>query len=129
MILQKHMIYESLNWIDVERWLKFIEKIQDGYNPVSYHNKTHAADVAQTIYYFFINSEIDNLELFAMILASAIHDFEHPGYNNAYLVNTSHPLAIRYNDQSVLEMHHVAASFKVTWEWKYNFMIDLNEDM
>jgi hypothetical protein len=32
--------------VDLDKWLKFIDKIQQGYNPVAYHNATHGADVA-----------------------------------------------------------------------------------
>lgn len=57
--------------------------------------------------------ELDNVDLFSMILAGSIHDHEHPGYNNLYMINTSHEFAIWYNDLSVLENHHVASSFKL----------------
>lgn len=48
-----------------------------------YHNKTHAADVCQTVYYFLKDggmidiAKLSNLETTAMIIASACHDFEH----------------------------------------------------
>ncbi|KAJ3111938.1 High affinity cAMP-specific 3',5'-cyclic phosphodiesterase 7A [Phlyctochytrium bullatum] len=41
-------------------------------------------------------------EVFASVVASIIHDLDHPGVNNAYLINSSSSLAIRYNDQSVM---------------------------
>ena len=40
-------------------------------------------------------------DCFAAIVAAAIHDIDHPGVNNAYLINTSAELALRYNDQAV----------------------------
>jgi len=49
----------------------------------------------------------------SILIGGSIHDHEHPGFNNVYLVNTGNELAIRYNDQSVLENHHVASSFKL----------------
>ena len=33
----------------------------------------------------------------ALIVAGACHDYEHPGVNNAYLTETKHALAIKYN--------------------------------
>jgi len=50
-------------------------------------------------------------DMLAVITACLIHDFEHPGYSNQFVIRTKHPLAIRYSDQSVLENHHLAAAF------------------
>jgi hypothetical protein len=40
-----------------------------------------------------------------------IHDIDHPGRTNVYHVATKDPLAILYNDKSVLENHHVAFTY------------------
>ena len=53
------------------------------------------------------------LEVFAAILASSMHDVDHPGTTNQYLVATSSELALMYNDESVLENHHLAVAFKL----------------
>lgn len=45
-----------------------------------------------------------------MILGAAVHDYEHPGVNNTYLINSADKLAVRYNDESVLESHHIASA-------------------
>ncbi len=44
------------------------------------------------------------LEMFTLIFSAAVHDLRHPGVNNNFLVTTSHPLAVRYNDKSVSRM-------------------------
>jgi cGMP-inhibited 3',5'-cyclic phosphodiesterase A len=49
----------------------------------------------------------------SLLLAAAIHDFDHPGFTNNFLVTTGHQLAILYNDRSVLENHHVASAWKL----------------
>lgn len=41
------------------------------------------------------------LELMALYLAAAMHDFDHPGRTNAFLVTTHAPQAILYNDRYV----------------------------
>jgi len=48
--------------------------------------------------------------------AALVHDYEHGGLNNDFLVKTAHPLAITYSDQSPLEHHHVAAATRVFLE-------------
>ena len=46
-----------------------------------------------------------------MLLSAAIHDYEHPGTNNLFQMITYSEYALTYNDKSVLEMHHISASF------------------
>ena len=49
------------------------------------------------------NNDAFRLELFRFqLFAAAIHDYEHPGLNNNYLVKTRSDLALIYNDASVL---------------------------
>lgn len=45
------------------------------------------------------------------IVAAISHDVDHPGFNNQFLVATKDEIALLYNDQSVLENHHVAQTF------------------
>eukprot|EP00940_MAST-03C_sp_MAST-3C-sp2_P002386 g2386.t1 len=44
--------------------------------------------------------------VFAGGIAALLHDFRHMGVNNNFLVDTSHPVALRYSDDSVLERLH-----------------------
>jgi len=46
-------------------------------------------------------------------MSLTVHDFEHPGVNNVFLTKIQDPIAIRHNDISVLESHHIAASFEL----------------
>ncbi|XP_043200847.1 cAMP-specific 3',5'-cyclic phosphodiesterase 4C-like isoform X1 [Amphibalanus amphitrite] len=84
---------------------------------VSYHNRTHAADVVQSTSVLLRSPALETvftaLEELAALFASAIHDVDHPGLTNQYLVNTSSELALMYNDESVLENHHLAVAFKL----------------
>ncbi len=52
-------------------------------------------------------------QICATYYAALIHDFEHLGVNNDYLIKSFHPLAVMYNDISPLENHHVAAAVRV----------------
>jgi len=98
----------------------FTNKINTGYNQQnSYHNELHGSDVCQTVYSWMKVTKLEYLiyiepyEHLAFLTASLIHDYKHPGYNNAYMTNTMSDLAIIYNDKSILENMHIAEAFKV----------------
>mmetsp|Transcript_14930 Transcript_14930/g.14798 ORF Transcript_14930/g.14798 Transcript_14930/m.14798 type:complete len:110 (-) Transcript_14930:39-368(-) len=63
-----------------------------------------------------------------MILAAAVHDYEHPGLNNMFLINSKDTLALRYNDIGVLENHHIASSSALMKLEKYNIFSKLAPD-
>ena len=118
--------------VSIHRLLKYIKFIQAGYKNITYHNKTHAADLCQTFNYFLVNgglvnaAKMDKIEILSCLIAACIHDFEHPGVNNAFLVNMCDEKAIRHNDVSVLENHHVAASFDAMLTEDRNWACDFN---
>jgi hypothetical protein len=41
--------------------------------------------------------KLDDYEISSVLIACLIHDFKHPGITNMFLINTSHPIAIKYN--------------------------------
>jgi cAMP-specific phosphodiesterase 4 len=93
----------------------YFKAVEEGYNDpatVPYHNHIHAADVLANTFYFLtrpsVRSRLTELDLFVGCLAAAVHDYAHPGTNNAFAVATGHPLAMRYNDHAVLESMHVS---------------------
>jgi hypothetical protein len=61
----------------------FITTIEDGYHDVSYHNRIHAADVVQNVYFLLRTKSFPALltsdDIFACLLGAAIHDYQHPG--------------------------------------------------
>nr|CAH8859935.1 unnamed protein product [Trichobilharzia regenti] len=92
--------------------------IESRYNPSApFHNSIHALDVLHATYQLFQCNNLKNifsdLEMFAIYFACTIHDIDHPGLTNQYLINTNHELALLYNDISVLENHHLHVAFKM----------------
>ena len=72
-----------------------------------------------------IAENMSEMEHMSLLLAAAMHDYEHPGRTNAFLVDTQDPLAILYNDRSVLENHHAASSWKLLMEPQNDFITDV----
>ncbi|KAG5898657.1 hypothetical protein JTB14_005416 [Gonioctena quinquepunctata] len=97
-------------------WLTVIEANYHIEN--AYHNSTHAADVMQATAGFLdkdrMKSIMEPLDEATSLIAAAAHDVDHPGKSSAFLSNSSSPLAILYNDVTVLESHHAALTFKLT---------------
>jgi len=97
-------------------WLQMIEANYHGRNP--YHNSTHAADVLHASAFFCERDRVkeifDDLDQVACLLAAIVHDLDHPGFTNAFLINAGNHLAVLYNDVAVLENHHVSYAFHIT---------------
>jgi hypothetical protein len=89
----------------------------EGEDSVPFHNFRHAINVLHSLHVFLEAFEakqfFDDLEIFAMLLAAVCHDLQHPGRDNNFLKVTGHPIAERYNDVAVLEMHHCATTFAI----------------
>lgn len=68
----------------------------------AYHNKVHIADVLQSLYaHTLVGGGLQQLchgqplHLLAVLLAAIIHDADHPGVNNDFLVKSRHPIALK----------------------------------
>ncbi|XP_026814911.1 cAMP-specific 3',5'-cyclic phosphodiesterase isoform X5 [Rhopalosiphum maidis] len=104
--------------IPAKTFVAFMMTLEDHYakdNP--FHNSTHAADVVQSTNVLLNSPALESvftpLEITAALFAAAIHDVDHPGLTNQFLINSSSELALMYNDESVLENHHLAVAFKL----------------
>ncbi|XP_039614667.1 cAMP-specific 3',5'-cyclic phosphodiesterase 4D isoform X9 [Polypterus senegalus] len=107
--------------IPLDTFITYLMTLEDHYHTdVAYHNNIHAADVAQSTHVLLSTPALEavftDLEILAAIFASAIHDVDHPGVSNQFLINTNSELALMYNDSSVLENHHLAVGFKLLQE-------------
>ena len=114
--------------LDETKLARFLLLIEDGYPDNPYHNRIHAADVLQSLHVILCRGQLmekgfcDDISLLSCYLSAIIHDYEHKGVNNDYLIRTSDPLAILYNDRSPMENHHLAAAFHQMTTPEYNFM-------
>ncbi|CAD6194010.1 unnamed protein product [Caenorhabditis auriculariae] len=108
----------------------YLLNLEHHYRNNHYHNMVHAADVAQSMHVLLTSPVLaevfTDLEVLAAIFAGAIHDVDHPGYTNQYLINSNNELAIMYNDESVLEQHHLAVAFKLLQDSNCDFLVGLS---
>ncbi|KAK0393047.1 hypothetical protein QR680_000032 [Steinernema hermaphroditum] len=106
--------------------ITYLLHLEHHYRENPYHNQIHAADVAQSMHVLIsspaLKDVFTDLEILAAIMAGAMHDVDHPGFTNQYLINSNSELAIMYNDESVLEQHHLAVAFKLLQESNCDFL-------
>ncbi|KAI8082829.1 uncharacterized protein BX664DRAFT_339159 [Halteromyces radiatus] len=117
-----------------EQLYDFISDLSSVYHDANpYHNFAHAVDVLQCSYYTLqqlgvlpFESRQDQslpsfkpqhllrpIDVLALFIAAIGHDAAHPGVNNLFLVNSAAPLALLYNDRSVLESFHSMTLFQL----------------
>ena len=75
-------------------FLAFMTTLEDHYvkdNP--FHNSLHAADVTQSCNVLLNTPALENvftpLEICAALFGASIHDVDHPGLTNQFLINSS----------------------------------------
>ncbi|KAM8728815.1 3',5'-cyclic-AMP phosphodiesterase 4C isoform 2-T2 [Acanthopagrus schlegelii] len=130
-IFQERELLKSFK-IPADTFITFMMTLEDHYHAdVAYHNNIHAADVVQSTHVLLSTPALEavftDLEILAALFASAIHDVDHPGVSNQFLINTNSELALMYNDSSVLENHHLAVGFKLLQEDNCDIFQNLNK--
>ncbi|RLN92418.1 hypothetical protein BBJ28_00023128, partial [Nothophytophthora sp. Chile5] len=117
-----YQLFEELVLIDTfrieQRTLRaFIGELASRYRDVPYHSFYHGFDVALASFALLRSPEVlavvKELEALSLLVAALGHDADHPGNDNQFEVDSNSPLALCYNDISVLENHHAATTFAV----------------
>uniref|UniRef100_A0A672MYA2 Phosphodiesterase n=1 Tax=Sinocyclocheilus grahami TaxID=75366 RepID=A0A672MYA2_SINGR len=76
---------------------------------VVYHNWRHAFNTSQCMFAVLksgrFQTNLSDLEVLALMIATLSHDLDHRGVNNSYIKRSDHPLAQLYC-HSTMEHHH-----------------------
>lgn len=99
---------------------KWVNAIGAQYKDVPYHCWAHAVDVLQMCYIEMLPGRaaetfLSDLDILVLLVSALGHDVAHPGMNNSFLCRSQSPLAITYNDVSVLENMHTATLFQTLY--------------
>ncbi|KAA6423770.1 MAG: hypothetical protein FRX49_06341 [Trebouxia sp. A1-2] len=115
--------------LDERKLCNFLQKVESGYSAENpYHNSIHAASVVQMTHMLLCHGGliksglITKTQQLSSYWSAAVHDYEHGGLNNDFLIKTSHALAVRYNDQSPLENHHMSAAVQLLFQPDYSYI-------
>uniref|UniRef100_A0AAR2ITJ9 Phosphodiesterase n=1 Tax=Pygocentrus nattereri TaxID=42514 RepID=A0AAR2ITJ9_PYGNA len=127
----KFIFYELLTRYDlinrfkipISALVSFVEALEVGYskhkNP--YHNLIHAADVTQTVHYLLLKSGmvhwLTELEIFAMIFAAAVHDYEHTGTTNNFHIQTRYHFTVTSGGI----YYCISCVLVLTYDWHFHY--------
>ena len=124
-----------LQLLDIKEnvFINYFTALEGSYKKdVPYHNNCHATDVMHSVHVLLNSKALQNvfspLEIVTALFSAAIHDVDHPGLTNQYLINTNSDLALLYNDISVLENHHVSTAFKLLRQDECNVFEHINQE-
>ena len=115
-LIQRSGVLSSIE-VPPDKLTNFMQAVSGGYHDNPYHNFTHGFHVMHGCYLLMTQGvdelsgrvgALSHLEMLVLMLSAIGHDIGHGGMNNAFMVNSSSALALRYNDVSVLENHHAA---------------------
>lgn len=135
-------LFERLGLIDLfdlnrAKLTQFMVTIENGYSQATpYHNSAHAASCLQVMHALLEHAGLadmdalvfkrgalnGSLQRMTCLFAAAVHDFEHLGVTNDFLVKTFDKRALLYNDKHVNESHHIASSFSVLHRPECDFL-------
>ena len=97
--------------IDKATLSRFIEAVARGYRPNPYHNLNHATDALNTMGWFVTRPtfarNFPSWMRFLLMVATLVHDVDHPGNDNQWEIKTRSTLAHRFANKSVLEQRSV----------------------
>lgn len=117
-------IYETFH-INRQIMNIFITDIMTHYHPDDskghndYHNWYHAVSTMHISFLFIIKAGarcyLTDCEVYALLMGALAHDVCHTGQSNDFHVKIKTDLAMRYNDESVLENHSITRAQDI-WE-------------
>ncbi|MEQ2217252.1 hypothetical protein XENOCAPTIV_001554, partial [Xenoophorus captivus] len=106
---------------------RILSYVNSGISPGRISYATSKSSLISDDSYGCLAWNIPALELMALYVAAAMHDYDHPGRTNAFLIATNAPQAVLYNDRSVLENHHAASAWSLYLSQpEYNFLAKLD---
>eukprot|EP00930_Biecheleria_cincta_P001749 TRINITY_DN102853_c0_g1_i1.p1 TRINITY_DN102853_c0_g1~~TRINITY_DN102853_c0_g1_i1.p1 ORF type:complete len:914 (+),score=185.84 TRINITY_DN102853_c0_g1_i1:133-2874(+) len=134
-IMQEHEDCKDLvsAGVGAQLLVNFVAAAEQAYSePNAFHNFSHALDTLYTVSWYLSLTEakrcLSETQQLSLMVAALGHDVGHVGVNNAFLVETSHELALTYNDRSPLENLHCSKLFQILGERETNIFRSLKKE-
>ena len=121
---------------DLKKLWRYICEIASRYHLRPFHNFRHATDVLLGTAHIMRLVERDHAGTFkdslmvaALLVSALVHDTDHPGVMNGYLVATQHPSATKLEKpNAVLENHHADVAIALLQRPECDFVAGLTQE-
>lgn len=103
--------------LDFEVLPKFLRYVEDHYRrDMPFHNAAHAADVLHSLFMMLtsttLGAKISSHNQVGALLAAVMHDIEHTGLTNDFLIKTNHEIAQKFPTRAPMESKHIALAME-----------------
>jgi len=119
--------------VDGEKLRKFLGVLEKAYEPNHFHSFSHGVDVLYSVsrYMHLIDAGnfVSEVSEYLLLVAAVAHDVGHLGLNNQFLMESSHELALKYNDSSPMEMMHCSKLFHIVKNQECNIFCNFDKDL
>ncbi|CAH0521456.1 unnamed protein product [Peronospora belbahrii] len=128
------LIFQSIDcdedFVDLSVMPSFLRHIQERYDGnIPFHNATHAADVMHTLFMMLWNTslgdKISQHNQIGALLAAVMHDVEHVGLTNDFLIKTCHPIAQEYPTKAPMESKHMDLALQAVLDRQFGILSKL----
>uniref|UniRef100_K3XBL4 Phosphodiesterase n=1 Tax=Globisporangium ultimum (strain ATCC 200006 / CBS 805.95 / DAOM BR144) TaxID=431595 RepID=K3XBL4_GLOUD len=129
------LVFQSLEcareFIDFKVLPKFLRHVQDRYRrDMPFHNAAHAADVLHSLFMMLsstgLGEKISSHNQVGALLAAVMHDIEHSGLTNDFLIKTNHEIAQQFPTRAPMESKHIALALEAISNPKFNILTKMN---
>jgi len=129
-------ISDSSSKFDHAKLWRYVCEIAAHYHPRPFHNFRHAVDVVLATSYLIRTVQRDHpapftdpIQVSALLISALVHDTDHPGVMNTYLIATQNPIAVKRGEapKAVLEHHHAEMALALLERPELNFLEPLPE--
>jgi hypothetical protein len=125
-LIRAHDLVSKLQ-LSEPKLINFLRATEAKYDKTNtYHCSAHPTDVAVNVHFILesgLKRVFSPLEVLGLLVAAFGHDAGHFALNNAFLANSKHEIAVKFDFSSSLENFHLAALLEVLEDEDCNFLV------
>lgn len=125
------LVFQSLECcrelVDLKVLPAFLRYVQERYRrDMPFHNAAHAADVLHSLFMMLsttaLGDKISGHNQVGALFAAVMHDIEHTGFTNDFLIKTNHEIARTYPTRAPMEAKHISLAIEAITHPTFNIL-------